>query len=162
MKKTDKYFLKTDNFFLIHNFNTVPEELLAYCKDYLIVDASTEEGTVKALQEKGMRFVHVENTGHNITSYFSYFAEHYEELPEVICICKGNMLERHCSKEYFDRVYNNSYFTYLYEDKASRLKFSKVKKEEGDAGNGGGKGSGKQVDVSSIYSLVSENQYIAV
>ena len=23
---------KTDNFFLIHNFNTVPEDLLAYCK----------------------------------------------------------------------------------------------------------------------------------
>lgn len=143
---------KTDNFFLIHNFNTVPEELLSYCRDYLIVDASTEEDTVKALREKGLHFIHVENTGHNITTYFTYFAEHYEELPEVICICKGNMLGRHCSREYFERVYDNSYFTYLYEDKESRAKFSKVKKEEG--------AGGKSAPVSSISSLVSECQYI--
>ena len=155
--KTSNIFQKTDNFFLIHNFNTVPEELLAYCKDYLIVDASTDEGTVRTLQEKGLHFIHVENTGHNITTYFTYFAQHYEELPEVICICKGNMLERHCSKEYFDRVYDNSYFTYLYEDKESRPKFSKVKNEEGD---GGGKSSGNEVAISSISSLVSESQYI--
>ena len=155
--KTSNIFQKTDNFFLIHNFNTVPEELLAYCKDYLIVDASTDEGTVSALQEKGLHFIHVENTGHNITTYFTYFAQHYAELPEVICICKGNMLERHCSKEYFDRVYDNSYFTYLYEDKESRPKFSKVKREEG---NEGGKSSGKEIAISSISSLVSESQYI--
>lgn len=156
---------KTDNFFLIHNFNTVPEELLAYCKDYLIVDASTEEETVKALQEKGLNFIHVENTGHNITTYFDYFAEHYEELPEVLCICKGNMIGRHCSKEYFDRVYDNSYFTYLYEDRASRMKFAKPGSEY--AGNGTTDGeeaadrkTAEKVQVSDIASLVSESQYI--
>ena len=138
---------KTDNFFLIHNFNTVPEDLLAYCKEYLIVDASTDAATVAQLKEKGLHFVHVENTGHNITTYFSYFAEHYEELPEVICICKGNMLGRHCSKEYFDRVYDNSYFTYLYEDRESRVKFEKA-------------APNSAVQVSSISSLVSESQYI--
>lgn len=145
---------KTDNFFLIHNFNTVPEDLLAYCKDYLIVDASTDEQTVAALEEKGLHFVHVENTGHNITTYFSYFVEHYKELPEVICICKGNMLGRHCSKEYFDRVYDNRYFTYLYEDRASRAKFEKADRRSAD---GSGQGA---VQLSSISSLVSECQYI--
>lgn len=150
---------KTDNFFLIHNFNTVPEELLAYCKDYLIVDASTDEETVKTLQEKGLHFVHVKNTGHNITTYFDYFAEHYEELPEVLCICKGNMIGRHCSKEYFDRVYDNSYFTYLYEDRESRAKFSKPDSGNSDGGEADGKTTEK-VQVSDIASLVSESQYI--
>ena len=28
---------KTDTFFVIHNFNTVPEKLLEYCKDYIIL-----------------------------------------------------------------------------------------------------------------------------
>ena len=134
---------KTDNFFLIHNFNTVPEELLAYCTDYLIVDASTDKKIVEELEKKGFKYVHVYNTGHNITTYFDFFAEHYEELPEIICICKGNMLGRHCSKEYFDRVYDNSFFTYLYEDRESRERFSKTQENE-----------------KSISSLVSESQYI--
>lgn len=149
---------KTDNFFLIHNFNTVPEDLLAYCKDYLIVDASTDEKTVEELRKKGLNFIHVENTGHNITTYFSYFAEHYDELPEVICICKGNMLGRHCSKEYFDRVYDNSYFTYLYEDRVSRTKFEKVNRNS-DGRKTGNCGE-NTVQTSSISSLVSECQYI--
>lgn len=151
---------KTDHFFLIHNFNTVPEDLLAYCKEYLIVDASTDETTVAQLEKKGLHFVHVENTGHNITTYFSYFAQHYEELPEVLCICKGNMLGRHCSKEYFDRVYDNSYFTYLYEDRVSRAKFEKADRNS-EARNAGRNGQEQgAVQLSSISSLVSESQYI--
>lgn len=139
---------RTDNFFLIHNYNTVPTELLEYCEDYLIVDASTENAVTDELNERGLRYVHIENTGHNITTYFDYFAEHYEALPEVICICKGNMLGRHCSKDYFGKVYDNKYFTYLYEDKDSRAKFSKPASEA------------EKAMVSSISSLVSESQYI--
>lgn len=139
---------KTDNFFLIHNFNTVPETLLQYCRNYLIVDASTDRKIENQLKEKGLSYIHIGNTGHNITTYFNYFADHYEKLPEVMCICKGNMLGRHCSEEYFRRVYDNRYFTYLYEDKDSREKFSKVT----DAG--------KEAQVSSISSLVTESQYI--
>ncbi len=139
---------RTDNFFLIHNYNTVPTELLEYCEDYLIVDASTEKAVTAELKERGLRHVHIENTGHNITTYFDYFAEHFEALPEVICICKGNMLGRHCSKDYFDKVYGNKYFTYLYEDKDSRAKFSKPVSEA------------EKAMVSSISSLVSESQYI--
>lgn len=108
---------RTDTFFVIHNFNTVPEEILAYCKDYIIYDASTEQKITEELRKRGYRYVHVENTGHNITTYFRYFVDYYEELPEYMCLCKGNMLGRHCSKEYFGRVYDNKYFTYLYEDK---------------------------------------------
>lgn len=144
------HMLKTDNFFLIHNFNTVPEELLSYCKDYLIVDASTDSGVTEELEKRGLHYTHIENTGHNITTYFDYFARNHERLPEIICICKGNMLGRHCSKEYFERVYNNSYFTYLYEDKESRLRFSKPSGNEGEAG----------AEPSRIASLVSESQYI--
>lgn len=142
------FMKKTDNFFLIHNFNTVPEDLLEYCRDYLIVDASTDGGTVSVLDDKGLNYIHVKNTGHNITTYFSYFAGHYGELPEVMCICKGNMLGRHCSREYFDRVYDNRYFTYLYEDRENRARYGKAgRMPEG-------------IQPSSISSLVSECQYI--
>lgn len=141
---------KTDNFFLIHNFNTVPEELLSYCRDYLIVDASTDSRVTEELKEKGLHYIHVENTGHNITTYFEYFYKNYNNLPEVLCICKGNMLGRHCSKEYFDSVYDNRYFTYLYEDKESRARFSKPPEDR----------KGQYAELSSIASLVSESRYI--
>lgn len=141
---------KTDNFFLIHNFNTVPEELLSYCRDYLVVDASTDERIPGLMEEKGIRFIQVENTGHNITTYFDFFGEQFDTLPQVMCICKGNMLGRHCSREYFDRVYNNRYFTYLYEDRESRARFAKK----------GSCGRGQDLPLSDISSLVSECQYI--
>lgn len=109
---------KTDTFFIIHNFNTIPEELLGYCKNYIIYDASTDESVTRALKAKGLNYTHIKNTGHNITSYFCFFADYYNELPEYMCLCKGNMIGRHCSAEYFDRVYRNKYFTFLYEDKS--------------------------------------------
>ena len=93
---------KTKNFFLIHNYNTVPANLLEYCDDYLIMDASDDEEVAKEVEK--LHSIRIPNTGHNITSYFQYFADHYEELPEVICLAKGNMIGRHMSEEYFNRV----------------------------------------------------------
>ena len=126
---------KTDHFFIIHNFNTVPSELLEYSDHFMIYDASTDETVRQEMEKKGIPFQKVVNTGHNITSYFHHFATYYEELPEVLCLCKGNMIGRHCSKEYFDKVCANDYFTYLYEDASSRAQFSKTEeaKEAGIA-----------------------------
>lgn len=67
---------KTSNFFLIHNYNTVPDDLLKYCNDYVIYDASDDASIVHTLDEKSYNVIHIPNTGHNITTYFSYFADH--------------------------------------------------------------------------------------
>lgn len=116
---------KTKNFFVIHNFNTVPSELLGLCGDYLIYDCSTQPGIKEQLHGMGLHVRDVENTGHNITSYFSYFDEYYDRLPEVICLLKGNMVGRHCSKEFLEKVYDNQTFTFLYEEKQYWDRFSK-------------------------------------
>lgn len=119
---------KAKALFLVHNFHTVPENLLKYASCYLLFDASEDDGgqTRKALQEAGISYIPVKNTGHNITTYFSYFAEHMEELPEVIALLKGNILGRHCSEEYFARVCHNTWFTYLYEEKEKRGTYGKT------------------------------------
>lgn len=144
---------KSSNFFLIHNYNMIPEELLAYCRDYLIIDASDDGKTTEELKKRGLHYQHCENTGHNITSYFSWFAERYEELPEVVCLCKGNMLARHCSAEYFSRVYRNTWFTFLYEEKSMRPRYGKATPEILAANQG--KDPGKD----SIAGLLSESWY---
>lgn len=135
---------KTQNFFVIHNYNTVPVELLEYCRDYVIYDASDDAKTKQEMTALGINYVSVENTGHNITSYFRYFAENYENLPEVVTLLKGNIIGRHCSKAYFDKVYDNKYFTYLYEDYESRSRYDKLQYKEEP----------------SIAYLVSDSQYL--
>jgi hypothetical protein len=44
-----------------------------------------------------------------------------------MCLLKGNMIGRHCSKEFFDQVYDNKTFTFLYDEKQYWDKFAKFK-----------------------------------
>nr|WP_297763127.1 DUF3431 domain-containing protein [uncultured Butyrivibrio sp.] len=133
---------KTDTFFLIHNYNTVPENLLEYCQDYLIIDASDDEKVIKELKDKNYKHIHVENTGHNLTSYFHFFIDNYDNLPEWIALLKGNIIGRHVTEDFFNRTYDNKWFTYLYQDPTTWERYKK-----------GG-------DPDSIASLVSEEGFI--
>ena len=114
---------RTDNFFVIHNFNTVPTHLLDYCADYVIYDASDDASVRKAL--RGLDCVRVSNTGHNISSYFKYIIDHYDALPPFVAFLKGNIIGRHLSPEFFKRVYDNKYYTFLYEDREIRGRIKK-------------------------------------
>lgn len=116
---------KTTNFFLIHNFNTIPTQLIERCEDYIIYDCSSQKEIKEQLHSMGLKVKDIPNTGHNITSYFSYFAENYDNLPEVICLLKGNMIGRHCSEEFFAQMYDNKSFTFLYDEKQYWDKFAK-------------------------------------
>ena len=109
---------RTTNFFVIDNYNTIPKEIMEYCSDYIIYDASTNEAITEELKKACLKYKKIPRTGHNISTYFSYFQDNYDKLPEVMCLTKGHMIGRHCSKEYFDRVYKNKYFTFLYEDRS--------------------------------------------
>ena len=138
---------KTKNFFLIHNFNTVPTELIDMCEDYLIYDCSSQPEIKEKLHSMGLKVKDIPNTGHNITSYFSFFAENYDNLPEVMCLLKGNMIGRHCSKEFFDQVYDNKSFTFLYDEKQYWDKFAKFT------------GDGQKNEIGTTF-LGMENVYI--
>lgn len=133
---------KTDTFFLIHNYNTVPSELLEYCQDYLIIDASDDDKVKQELDQKNYKHINVDNTGHNLTSYFHYFIDNYDNLPEWIALLKGNIIGRHVTKDFFDRTYDNKWFTYLYQDPSTWERYKK---------------SG---DPDSIASLLSEEGYM--
>ena len=121
----------------IHNFNTIPVELLELCEDYVIYDCSTNQEIKDKLHAMKLNVKDVENTGHNITSYFSFFDEYYDNLPEVICLLKGNMIGRHCSKEFLESVYDNKNFTFLYDEKQYWDRFSKfdAQQQKNEIGN---------------------------
>ncbi|WP_022756597.1 DUF3431 domain-containing protein [Butyrivibrio fibrisolvens] len=133
---------KTDTFFLIHNYNSDPKELLEYCKDYLIIDCSDDSKTPDILKSSGYNYITLPNTGQNITSYFHFFIDNYDSLPDHIALLKGHIIGRHVSKDYFDRVYDNKWFTYLYQEQNMWAKY------------------GKGGDENSIASLLSEDGYL--
>lgn len=103
---------KTDNFFIISNYKQNPLYLLEYCKDYLICDQSEDDEIRKLL--KGKNYIETPHTGHNISDYFKFFIDNYESLPEIMVLLKGNIIGRYVSKEFFNRVYDNKYYTFLY------------------------------------------------
>jgi hypothetical protein len=104
---------KTNTFFIISNFNTDPEIYLKYCSDYHIYDQSTEAAIKDILRNKYKKISFVKNTGHNISDYFRFFVDHYENLPSRMMLLKGNIIGRHLTQEYFDHVYNNQLYTFL-------------------------------------------------
>ena len=118
---------QSDAFFFFFFYNTVPDQLLSYCRpdNYAIVDCSDDGATPQKLQYGGYRVSFVPNTGHNITTYFAWFAAHYDALPPLVLTGKGNMIGRHVSAEYMDRVCGNTWFTYLYEERAARARYAK-------------------------------------
>lgn len=110
---------KTDTYFVISNYNTDPEIYLKYCKDYHIYDQSTDNIISENLKAKYSKISFVENTGHSISNYFRFFIENYESLPHFMMLAKGNMIGRHFSQEFFERVYLNKYYTMLYDDRSN-------------------------------------------
>ena len=108
---------KTDIFFIISNFNTDPEFYTDYCEKYHIYDQSTNLVLRESLSQKYQNISFVQNTGHNISDYFRFFSEHYDSLPQWMMLLKGNMVGRHVTYEYFNRVYGQKNYTPLYSDR---------------------------------------------
>lgn len=54
-----------------------------------------------------------ENKGSNIYDYMDYIISNYNNLPDIIVFAKGNMLERHISKEELDKVIHRKELTPL-------------------------------------------------
>jgi len=105
---------KTDTFFIISNYNTDPELYTEYCNDYLIYDQSVDLIVAQTVINKYKKIKVVKNSGHNISDYFNFFCEYYDNLPEWMMLAKGNMIGRHISREQFELVYSNKQYTFLY------------------------------------------------
>jgi hypothetical protein len=109
---------KTDTYFVISNYNTIPKQYLEYCNNYIIYDQSTDKKVSEQLENSGWNVSFVDHTGHNLSDYFRYIIDNFDRLPNYIMFLKGNIIGRHLNKEYFDKVYQNKYFTPLYNDPA--------------------------------------------
>lgn len=103
--------------FIVSNYNTDWRWILKYTKNYIIYDRSDQD----IVDINNPNLIRVPNVGMNIYDYCKYFYEHYDDLADSIYLLKGNLfvekegvvVERHISKEKFDRVINNTFLTCL-------------------------------------------------
>ena len=111
------------NFFCISSFNADLDWFKDFDYPHVIYD-KCYEGIKKSthypfeikpsnLKSKYPYFniINGEIEGYNLNDYLTYIIENYYSLPEIIIFIKGNILKRHVSKKYFERVVDNKYFT---------------------------------------------------
>jgi len=96
-------------FLVVTDFNFLSENIQEswineYTDNYLIYDRAhrfSENDKVK----------HQINVGANIYDIFDFIVTNYDNLPEIIIFCKGNVIPRHCGVEKFKKIINNTEFT---------------------------------------------------
>ena len=111
------------NFLCISSYNNNLDWLRKYKNPHIIYDKTWNGGykdhydiqkiKPSGLQKKYPEFniINADINGYNISDYFSYIIENFNNLPDHIVFMKGNTIGRHISEEKFKRVVNNKYFT---------------------------------------------------
>lgn len=107
--------------FVISNFNTDPAYYLNLCDAYKVYDQSTDPSIAERYAGDA-NFIRSKHTGHNLSDYFTFIIENWEELSEIeaVAFLKGNLVGRHVSEEYFLRVYWRTSYTFLWNDRSYR------------------------------------------
>lgn len=101
------------NFLVISQFNRDLTWIPEFTDNYLIYDRSTDPNYKLPSSIDKKKVISSPNVGYNSYDYFRYIVDNYDNLPEVVIFAKAWTWPRHVSKEYFERVMNNEYFTPL-------------------------------------------------
>jgi hypothetical protein len=96
-------------FLVVTDYNFLPLDVKTswveeYTDNYLIYDRAHR-------YEETNKIIHQENVGANIYDIFDFISNNYNNLPETIIFCKGNVIPRHCGYEKFKNIINNTTFT---------------------------------------------------
>jgi hypothetical protein len=84
-----------------------------FSKDNIFIYNKGEQD-LKEYQDKA-QIRRLENTGYSITSFCTHILENYNNLPDILILIKGNVVPRHVSHNYFERIFDNNYFTAIEE-----------------------------------------------
>ena len=102
--------LKIDkNFLVISNYNNDIRWVSEYTSNYIIYDKSEDDIIPTTIDKE--KVIKSPNIGYNFYDYFTFIIDHYDDLPENVIFAKGNTFPRHVTKDYFNRIMNNEYFT---------------------------------------------------
>ena len=98
-----------NNFLVISNYNNEISWVSERSENYLIYDKGETNIHPYTVDQK--KIIKSPNIGYNLYDYFTFIIDHYDDLPDCTIFTKGNIFPRHITKEYFDRISNNNFFT---------------------------------------------------
>ncbi|KKQ77193.1 hypothetical protein A3B84_01365 [Candidatus Nomurabacteria bacterium RIFCSPHIGHO2_02_FULL_35_13] len=101
----------TKNLLMVSNYNADISWILDYTDNYIIYDRSETDEWIKPFDPKKVK--KVPNIGWDIYDKFTYIIDNYDNLPETMIMTKGNVF-KYITKEEFDIVCNNTFFTPLF------------------------------------------------
>ncbi len=110
-KNHPEYYEKKikENFLVVSNYNNDIRWVPQISEEYLICDQSEQNDFIEKVDQK--KVLRTKHTGHNLSDYFTFIIDNYDNLPKRTIFAKGNIFPRHVRREYFERVMNNEYFT---------------------------------------------------
>ena len=99
----------TNNFLVVSCYNNNVDWVPEYTDDYIIYTKGDAESLPLTIDRKKVQSS--PNIGYNLYDYFTFIVDNYNNLPDCTIFTKGNVFPRHVTKEYFDRIMNNNFFT---------------------------------------------------
>jgi len=106
----------SNNFLVVSNYYNDLSWIPRYTSDnYLVYDQSDAAIYPPALNKKNV--IKSAHLGHNIRDYCTFVIDHYDALPQRTLFVTGNVFPRHISRERFDQIFNNDFFTPLEDPK---------------------------------------------
>ena len=106
---------------VVSNYNSNCEWVKKYNYKYHIYDRSDNDDFVFDKNNT----TKVRNVGHNIKDYCDYFYDNYDNLPDIVCLLKGNMFiqnpenkeewaaYKYITRDKFNHTIGNDYYTFL-------------------------------------------------
>lgn len=89
--------------YIISRYNHDIDWIANYTNDYVLYDRSSRPLSNSIV---------VPNIGSNISDFFKFIIDNYDNLPNVAVFCKANLF-KYITKEEFDKVKDNKIFTPL-------------------------------------------------
>ena len=101
--------MKSDAFFVITDYNHLPQDISEswipkYAKNYLIYDRADRWKENENIKKQI-------NVGENIYDIFDFIVNNYDNLPEMVCFVKADVIPRHCGEEKFSQIIHNKEYT---------------------------------------------------
>ena len=99
---------------VISSFNNSGESLIKYGSSYSLYDQSNQLKWDEI--NSGLGAIKANHVGHDLNNILNFIIQNFERLPDRTAFLKANILERHCTREYFDQNIKNLTYTQFYYD----------------------------------------------
>lgn len=109
------------NFLVVSNYNNDISWVAEYTDNYLVYDKSDNGAEFDNLDKA--KIIKSPNVGYNLADYFDFIISNYDHLPDCVIFVKGNVFPRHVSREFFERLANNDWFTPIVDYRCQTVKF---------------------------------------